>query len=382
MAAVRKRERTVDEVKAFLRERLATRGAPLNFADEEQANAALERLDGIDGERWAAAWGAAGALFEDAAQAAEARDHSQVAGDCYFQAYNFYFIGRFPCPNHPRKLECYAKARENFVKAGRYFDPPLQRVVLPFAGRADEGQEVVFYVRKPKGVARPPVLLRWGGIDTWKEERNDLNDRFLQEGYATVNFDMPGTGESPVLGSPDGERQYTPVFEWLRAQPDLDGSRIGCLGMSFGGYWATKLAHTHREYLTAVVNWGGGIHGFFQPEWLRRSRYADSYLMELGETRARIMGLPDYETYMERAHTLSLLDQRVLDQPSAPLLLVNGKEDRQAPIDDLYLVLEHGSVKSARVFPGGHMGHTPQTFPTILNWLRDRLTAGAPSVQR
>ena len=52
---------------------------------------------------------------------------------------------------------------------------------------------------------------------------------------------------------------------------------------------------------------------------------------------------------------------------------MNGKEDRQAPIDDLYLVLEHGDPKAARVFPGGHMGHTPQTFPTILQWVRERM---------
>jgi hypothetical protein len=97
--------------------------------------------------------------------------------------------------------------------------------------------------------------------------------------------------------------------------------------------------------------------------------------MELGETRARMLGVPDYETYIETAHTMSLLDQGVLDQPTAPLLLVNGKDDRQAPIEDLYLVLEHGQPKSARVFPGGHMGHTPETFPTILRWLRERIEA-------
>lgn len=370
---VRNRPRTLDEVKAFLRDHLANRGSPLNFADETAAREVIERLDGLDGERWGTAWAAAAARFEADAQAAEARGDHAAARDAYLQAYNFYFAGRFPCPNHPRKEACAVKARETFLKAAAYFDPPLQRVVVPFAGRPDEGTEIVFYVRRPPGVARPPVLLRWGGIDTWKEERNDLNERFLKEGYATVNVDMPGTGESPVKGSPDGERQYTPVFEWLRAQPDLDGNRMACVGMSFGGYWATKLAHTHREYLTAVVNWGGGLHGFFQPEWLERSRYADSYLMELGETRARMFGVPDYETYIERAHTLSLLDQGVMDLPCAPLLLVNGKEDRQAPIEDFYLLLEHGSPKAARIFPGGHMGHTPETFPTILRWLKARL---------
>jgi hypothetical protein len=56
------------------------------------------------------------------------------------------------------------------------------------------------------------------------------------------------------------------------------------------------------------------------------------------------------------------------------MLIVNGKEDLQTPIADLYMLLEHGSPKSARVFPGGHMGQTTQTFPTIVNWLKNELS--------
>ena len=373
MAVVSGRPRTLDEVKAFLRQRLASRLSPLHLVDEAEARAVIERLDGLDGERWGAAWGAAGARFEQLAREAEARGDQQAACSAYLQAYAFYFVGRFPCPNHPRKAACAVKARETYLRAGQYFDPPLVRRTVPFAGRPGEGHEVVFYLRKPKDVARPPVLIRWGGIDTWKEERHDLNERFLREGFATINIDIPGTGEAPIKGSPDAERQFTPLLEWIRAQPDLDGARVACIGMSFGGYWATKLAHTHRAFLAAAVNWGGPVHWFFQRDWLVRSQYADSYLMELGETRARMLGVPDYAAFIEQAPAMSLLDQGVLDQPCAPLLLVNGRDDRQVPIEDLYLLLEHGSPKSARVFPGGHMGHTPETLPTLLSWLKVQL---------
>src|ERR1700691_3649698 len=44
----------------------------------------------------------------------------------------------------------------------------------------------------------------------------------------------------------------------------------------------------------------------------------------------------------------------LLDQPSAPILGVNGKLDDQAPVDDIYLLMEHGSPKSARIYPNGH----------------------------
>jgi hypothetical protein len=31
-------------------------------------------------------------------------------------------------------------------------------------------------------------------------------------------------------------------------------------------------------------------------------------------------------------------------------------------------------AKSAWVFAGGHMGQTPETSPTIVNWLKNELT--------
>lgn len=372
-AAVSGRPKTLEEAKEFLRERLAARRSPMNEVDEAAAAAAIEGLEGLDGERWAAAWSVVAEKFERAAREAEARGDTKSAAAAYFQAYGFYFIGRYPSPNHPKKRECYVRARENHLKAGRFFDPPLERFPIPFAGRPGEGREVVIYVRRPKGVSKPPVIVRWGGVDTWKEERSDLNDRLLQEGFANIAIDMPGVGESPVLGSPDAERQYTPVFEWIRAEKDLDGSRIGIIGMSFGGYWAAKLAHTHREYLRAAVCWGGGIHHNFQPEWAARSRHAESYLMDLAETRALMMGLTSYEEYLRRVPALSLLDQGILDQPCAPLLLVNGKDDRQVPLQDLYLCLQHSNPKDARIFSGGHMGYTPETFPAIIRWLSERL---------
>jgi len=104
--------------------------------------------------------------------------------------------------------------------------------------------------------------------------------------------------EVPFPGT-DGERAWTPVFNWIGAS-DLDADRVVVLGMSFGGYWAHKLAHTHAERLTAAVNWGGGIHLTFQPSWQEKSRNAASYLMDLMPTRARIFGGTTFEDYIAR----------------------------------------------------------------------------------
>ena len=371
LTLTRDRPRTLKEAKEWLREHLRERKNPFVFADADVAAAAIERLEGLDGETWGSCWGNAGAEFERRAEVAEARGDVKAADEARFQAYTFYFIGRYPSPNHPAKQRCYDKARENYLKIAPRFDPPLARVTLPF-----EGKELVFYVRKPKGIARPPVIVIWGGIDSWKEETYEVGQALLAAGMAVVAIDGPGVGESPTVGSqPDAERQWTPVFDWVLAQADVDGARIGCLGMSFGGYWATKVAHTHRQYLSAAVNWGGAAHLTFQPEWFTETRFPEYYLMEFHETRARSLGGSTYEDYARLAPKLSLLDKGILEEPCSPMLLINGRDDRLTTIQDLYLLLRHGGPKTARVFPGGHMGRTPETVPTIVGWLQRQLGA-------
>ena len=367
--------RTLDEAKQFLLERLRIHRSPMAFVESSRAEAVIRDLTSLDGETWGSAWGEVGAAYERDARTHHDRGDSAAAAKAHFQAYAFCSVGRYPCPNHPRKLANYVKARENFVLAGAHFEPPLSRLVLPFAGRPDEGKDVVIYVRRPADVARPKVVVLWGGIDGWKEETKENADSFLELGLAVVSVDMPGVGESPVVGSVDAERQFTPVFEWIQAQPDLDGQRVACMGTSFGRYWAGKVAHTHRACIAAAVSWGGCAHYTFQSEWFTTRRYPDSYLMDLIETRARTLGGSTYDDYAARIGRLSLLDQGILEQPHAPLLLVNGKDDQQSTIQDLYLLLEHAGPKDGRVYPGGHMGRTDDTQPAIIRWLGERLAA-------
>lgn len=365
--------RTLDDAKRWMHDKLSKRVHPLGLTDPAVTAPLIDQLKGLDAENWSELWGGAGARSYAQAADAEKRGDLDAARRLYYQAYGFYFLGRFPCPNHPRKLECYRLEREAYIAAGRLMSPPLRRIALPFQGRADEGHEVVFYFRRPAGIARPKVIVMWGGVDAWKEEMTELSNGLLAKGFATVALDNVGTGESPVVAVPDAERQFVPVLAWVAAQPDLDGDRPAILGRSFGGYWATKLAHLYPERLAAAVSWGGGAHHMFQRSWVEASRHPESYLMELVETRSRMLGAKNDQEYVDRFSKLSLLDQGLLDKPSAPLLLVNGKEDRQCPIEDIFLLLDHGKPKSVRLFPGGHMGFGPHTVPTIVAWLSDRL---------
>ena len=196
----------------------------------------------------------------------------------------------------------------------------------------------------------------------------------MQRNIAMLAIDMPGVGEAPIFGSEDAERMWNGVFDWIETRNDLDSQRIGVLGLSTGGYWATKLAHTHKERIRGAINHGGCTHFAFQTEWIEKSQHGE-YPLEFAETLASAFGRETFEQWLEYAPKLSLLDQGILERPCAPLLCINGLQDSTFPILDHFLLLEHGLPKVARFFPGGHMGHTPTTIPTMANWIAEALRA-------
>jgi len=358
--------RTLEEVKHDVLSRVGRR-APFNHADKREAEEALAKLNDFAGENWAAAWSDLGARWEAKARAAEAAGIRAEAKDAYLRAFGYYGIGRHPFPSTPGKHHAYRKARDMFLAATKYFDILLELVAIPF-----QGKEIIGHLRLPKKTPAP-LIMHWGGIDNWKEERHAFAERFVNEGWCCFVLDSPGTGECPMLASPEAHQVQVAALDYLSERPEVDANRIAVVGASFGGYWATKLAHVEPERLRGVVNWGGGIHYFFQPEWQERSRNADSYLFDLIEARANLFGKKTFDELCSVMPALSLLDQGWLDKPSATMLIVNGKEDKQVPLEDFYLLLEHGKPKTIRLFPGGHMGDIPFVLETVIPWLHRKL---------
>jgi esterase FrsA len=361
--------RTLEAVKQDIRGRVAHR-APFLHADRLEVEEALARMSDFEGEAWAAAWNDLGARWEEKAVLAENAGNAVQAREAFLKSYGYYGIARHPFPSTPGKFHGYKKTREMFLAASKYFDIPVERVAIPFAGNRDHS--IVGHLRLPKELPAP-LVMHWGGIDNWKEERHSFGEAFVKEGWGCFIMDSPGTGECPVLATAESHAVHLAALEYLQARPEIDADRIAVVGASFGGYWSTKLAHLAPQRLRGAVNWGGGVHYFFQPEWQERSRHADSYLFDLIAARANLFGKRTFDELCAVMPTLSLRDQGWLDKPSAPLLIVNGKEDKQVPLEDFYLLLEHGDPKTIRLFPGGHMGSIPNIFKTIIAWLHQRL---------
>jgi hypothetical protein len=362
--------RPMTEVKEELLGRAKANRNPFLYTIYEEVSPVIENLQSVNRDLWAKAFSALALPHEERAAKAEAAGDRETARREYLIAYDCYHVARYPAPNSPGKLAAYRKSQEDFHKAARYFEPPLERVAMPFAGKAGEGTVSIGLLRKPKGAAKPPVVVIWGGIDAFKEERP--SNPYLQAGLATLAIDMPGVADAPLAGSEFGERLWDAVFDYIASRADLDSDRVAIHGGSTGGYWATKVAHTHAARLRAAVNQGGPAHFAFQKDWIVKAQRGE-YPFELAETLACAFGRSTGEEWIEYAPKLSLLDQGILEKSCAPLLCVNGVNDSVFPIADMHLLLEHGGAKSARFYPGGHMGGG-NAQAVIVQWLKEKLS--------
>src|SRR5580704_17668472 len=121
-------EHTLDAGKAWLLTRLERGAHPLDDLDPDAARRTIDGLTGLGPEPWTSAWGG---LADEFAARAEAADDSEARHDMWLQAYRAAFMGRYPAPNHPLKEEQYARARDFFLRATAFEEPPLEAIEIP-----------------------------------------------------------------------------------------------------------------------------------------------------------------------------------------------------------------------------------------------------------
>ena len=372
--------RSLDEVKAEVMRR-AGKINPFDSIKPDEAAAILRTIGSLDRDEWARAWCKVGLEYEARGdEKAKAGASGRELAETYYHGFHYCMLARYPAPTSPGKLEAYNHSLRIFRKAAPHFDPPVQIVEARFGDKNLTG-----YLRVPKGIEKPPVVIYWGGVDTWKEDRMEAANRILAAGMAFLSVDMPGTGENPLrYGDPAAPKTYSAWIDYLLTRSDVDGARIGVWGLSFGGYWAARMAYEEPVRIKAAVFHGGNAHIGFQREWLvpAFTTGGATYLFGAGsllEARSRAMGTNGMEEFLAAAPKMSLVSLGLIDKPSAPILGVNGKLDDQAPAADIMLLMEHGSPKTARIFSRGrHMGREPgmdeNLIPNmIVGWLKERL---------
>ena len=208
-------------------------------------------------EAWPDTWSKWAADYERRAEESLASGARLTAAADFARASLYYHYGQnILVDDLKKKKAVHDRKVAAFKRAAPLFDPPLERVEIPFAGIKMAG-----YLRLPYGVKSPPCVVLLGGLDTTKEDYLTVNDLMLQRGLATLAFDGPGQGETQfeMLWRKDFGDAVHAVFDYLEKRPEIDSNRMGIIGRSTGGHYSALAAATDKRVKAAVI-WGAMYH--------------------------------------------------------------------------------------------------------------------------
>ncbi len=314
-------------------------------------------------EEWLPEWTRTADAHVAAADRAERAGHPATAASYRRLAALCLHFGHF---NAVRPLEAWLAAQrrkaELYGLTLEHLDPPAERVEIPF-----ERITLPAHLRKPRGLARPPVALFFSGLDSTKEEHARFEDVLLARGLATLTFDGPGQGEvwERMPGRVDWESAGHAVVDYVAARRDLDASRVVALGVSLGGYFAPRCAALDPRIRAAAA-----IGGRFDQEDrdlsddLHAPRFFH-YWNVAGAAEARPL---------MRASTLA----GVIERMDRPLLVVHGAKDNIAKPENARQMVERAPNARWVLFEDGNhvCNNIPHVYrPLVADWLADQVRA-------
>jgi esterase FrsA len=376
-------ERTLEEIKAEAIKRAENGMYPLIGLDPGDVREAFSSIKTKDKDEWAAGFMGVADKYMAEARKLEATDPTKANAD-YIRAWRLYSFGRWPIPASPGKQRSYEKAIEAFLAHAHFWDPALEVVHIPF-----EGSQIIAYLRLPKSSRPVPLVIAVNGLDSRKEDLSESFSAILPFGVGFLAVDGPGTGQSPIKVTENSDRMLSRVIDYVQTRPEIDKRRIAVHGVSWGAYWATKLAIVERARLRGASAQSPPVDAFFQKDFLTHSLLGNrEYLFDQVPALMNIFdGATTVDQLGDALEKMSLVKQGLLGKPMAPMLILAGVLDTQVPISDIYLLLSKGDTpKVAWINPqGGHLGRQVKVWPdpiifkqVIIPWLVRTLSAEEP----
>ena len=318
--------------------RFVANGVPLS--DFEEVTASISRWDD-----WCKAWSARASVHERLGVDAFAAGYRFSAAEHWTRAAVCFHFGKFVFVHDPVQMHAaHVKAVACRRAALPHLDPPGEPVEIPHEGTALHG-----ILRKPDGVARPPVVVMCMGLDSAKEEMDAYESVFLARGMATLAFDGPGQGEAEyelrIRG--DYETAVRSVIDFVEQRADLDAGRIGLWGVSLGGYYAPRAAAFEKRVKACIA-----LSGPF--DWAAIWPQLNELTREAFRVRAKC-DTPE----AARDYGTSLTLKGIASKITCPLFIVAGKLDRLVPWQDAERLAREasGPVELLLIENGNHVAN-------------------------
>lgn len=307
------------------------------------------------------------AVREFSARKPEARD-AAVALDALIKAMVYEFAAAWPGWTS-RRLRAYETSHRLCEVVLTALAPAMGLTVETVRVPCGGDDHVRGYLIAPEGARQLPTVLITNGLEGSLAETTLPLLKYRAEEMAYFIMEMPGTYHYRRPLTPQSERVYSAVIDFLTADSRVDAERIGMLGVSFGAYWATRMAAVEPRLRVAIANGAPADRSLAPTGSLGVPEIIVS-------TIQRTVGAGGLLDMIGKIKQLSLRDH--LSRIGIPLLVLNGADDTLVRVEDsidiatyapnaklvLYADDDHCAMKNAEAW-----------FDLAVRFLRDELGA-------
>lgn len=219
--------------------------------------ALAQRIADADPQAWVHEFAAAGERQKKDADARLARGHAVSAFDQYLIASNNYRAAEYYSSVHqPQHALLGHASRDCFLAALRARGIAYEAFSLHF-----EGYALPAYwfpsPQAPQGRRSKTLLIISGYDGTLEETWMAYGRAALERGYHLMLFTGPGQMDTlrfyqGISFTPEFERIGHVALDHVLARPNVDAERVALMGISYGGYFASRIA-AHEPRVRALI---------------------------------------------------------------------------------------------------------------------------------
>jgi dienelactone hydrolase len=277
---------------------------------------------------------------------------------------------RLQAHDAPGRLDLYRRELALFDKGSRLMGDAVRRVEIPY-----EGTHLSALYLPAQGLRpgeRAPVLVQLNGLDSTKEMKYlvGLPGWLARRGVSSLVVDQPGTGEALRLHGLtarfDSEHWASRLVDWLETRPDVDARRIGCEGVSLGGYYCPR-AVAFEPRFAAGVCWGAN-HDWRDVQKRRLEKEGNLPVPHYWAHVCWVWGAKNIDDFMTIAENVHL--DGVVERIKVPFLVTHGEKDSQIPLKwahRTYEQLVNSPKRELKVFTDREGGVQHSSFDNSIN---------------
>jgi dienelactone hydrolase len=301
----------------------------------------------------------------------KARGRMLSAGEKLMRASSYLLTAeRLQAHDAPGRVDLYRRELALFLEGSRLKGDPVQRVEIPYEGKHLSALYLPAVGLRPG--ERAPILVQLNGLDSTKEMHHlvGLPGWLAQRGVSSLVVDQPGTGEALRLHGMtarfDAEHWASRVVDWLETRDDVDPKRIGCEGVSLGGYYCPRAVAMEPRFAAGVCM--GANHDWRDVQKKRLQKEGDFPVPHYWAHVCWVWGAKDIDDFMRIAEDVHL--DGVVEKIRVPFLVTHGEKDSQIPLKwahRTYEQLVNSPKRELKVFTDREGGAQHASFDNSIN---------------